>query len=113
MSIEEAGRLVIDSMMSAQRGEIFVTRMQAMRIETLAVVLRKLIAPAYGRIPAGIDIKVCVERPGEKLSEELVTAAECLRSISTRDYIVVLPQSADIALDHGGRLSVVGRHRAD
>ncbi len=108
MSIEDAGRLVIDSMMSAHLGEIFVTRMQAMRIQTLAVVLRNLIAPAYGRIPAGIDIKICMERPGEKLSEELVTAAECLRSISTRDYIVVLPPSIDIGSVTAGDYPLLG-----
>ena len=91
MSIEDAGALVIDSMMSARHGEIFVTRMQTMRIEALAGVMRRLVAPALGRIPAGIEIAVCGLRPGEKLHEELITEEECRRSFSTSDYIVVMP----------------------
>jgi len=97
MSLEDAGRLVIKSMMSARNGETFVTRMKSMRIQSLAYVLRNLMAPAYGRIPAGIEIRVCGLRPGEKVSEELVTAEELRRCVWTPEYIVVLPTSHDPA----------------
>ena len=94
MSIADAGSLVINSMMSARHGEIFVTRMQTMRIVDLARVMKQVVAPAYGRIPAGVETVICGLRSGEKLHEELITDEEVRRSFTTRDYIVVMPMGS-------------------
>jgi FlaA1/EpsC-like NDP-sugar epimerase len=111
MSLEEAGSLVIDSMMSARNGEIFVTRMCTMRIEALARVLKRLVAPSYGRLPGAIETVICGLRPGEKMHEELITDEEARRSFATREYIVVTPlarQPATFAGDDYPLLGEVG-----
>ena len=45
MSIKEAVRLVIDSVLKAQGGEVFITKMPIIRIEDLATAMIKILSP--------------------------------------------------------------------
>jgi len=87
MTIEEATRLVLDSVFLAHGGEVFVTKMPVVRIEYLA---RAMIAELAGE-DAEIEIQVIGSKPGEKLYEELMNDEETRRTIELPDYFVVLP----------------------
>jgi len=87
MTIEEATRLVLDSVFLARGGEVFVTKMPVVRIEDLA---RAMIAELAGE-DADIEIQVIGSKPGEKLYEELMNDEETRRTIELPNYFVVLP----------------------
>lgn len=91
MSIKEAARLVIDSSVLAKGGEIFVTKMPAIRILDLAEVMIEQLAPVYGYDPDDIEIVTIGSKPGEKLYEELMNSEETRRTYELRDYFAVLP----------------------
>jgi FlaA1/EpsC-like NDP-sugar epimerase len=91
MSIREAVRLVIDSAYIACGGEVFVTKMPAIRIKDLAEVMISELAPRYGHNPDDIKIEIIGSKPGEKQYEELMNDEETLRSCELEKYFAVLP----------------------
>ena len=91
MTLSEAVRLVMESTFLAQGGEVFVTKMPVVRIEDLARVMLRELAPQHGFDPAGIGIDVIGSKPGEKLYEELMNDEETRRTVELQDYFVVLP----------------------
>ncbi|MCF8085091.1 MAG: polysaccharide biosynthesis protein [Deltaproteobacteria bacterium] len=91
MSIEEAVRLVIDSARLVQGGEVFVTKMPAIRVVDLAEVMIEEVASRYGHRPQDIQIKTIGVKPGEKMYEELMNLEEIRRSIELERYFVVTP----------------------
>ena len=94
MTIEEAARLVVESMALANGGEVLVTKMPVLAIADLAQVMIELLAPRYGRDPASIEIRTVGSRPGEKLWEELSTDEESGRLLEGGDFLIVLPALA-------------------
>lgn len=99
MSIEEATRLVIDSAVLAQGGEVFVTKMPVIRIQDLAEVMIRELAPRYGHPPEAIKIQVIGAKSGEKLYEELMNSEEMRRTVELSDYFSVLPAFRSIYQD--------------
>ena len=91
MSIREATRLVIDSSALACGGEVFVTKMPVIRIQDLAEVMIRQLAPAYGHRPEDIEILTIGAKPGEKLYEELMNGEETRRTYELPTYFAVLP----------------------
>ncbi len=91
MSIEEAVRLVIDSAEQARGGEVFITKMPVIKIQDLAEVMIKELAPVYGYRPEDVQIQTIGAKPGEKLYEELMSYEETRRSVELPDYFSVLP----------------------
>jgi FlaA1/EpsC-like NDP-sugar epimerase len=91
MTIEEAARLVLQSITISRGGEVFVTKMPAIRITDLAEVMIKLLAPKYGYKHADIKMIEIGAKPGEKLYEELMSDEEVHRSLELRDMFVVTP----------------------
>lgn len=91
MTLEEAVRLVTESAFLAHGGEVFVTKMAAIRIEDLAYVMVEELAPQYGYAPDEIEITVIGSKPGEKFYEELMNDEETRRAVELEDYFVVLP----------------------
>ena len=91
MTLEEAARLVIETMPLAIGGEIFITKMPVVSIKRLAQVMVRLIAPLFGRPPGSVDIHEIGARPGEKLWEELNSDEEVRRTFDLGPYLVVLP----------------------
>lgn len=96
MSIQEAARLVIDSSILAKGGEIFVTKMPAIRIADLAQVMVQKLAPIYGHRPEDIQIETIGAKPGEKLYEELMNNEETRRTYELKKYFAVLPAFSGI-----------------
>jgi FlaA1/EpsC-like NDP-sugar epimerase len=91
MTLDEAARLVIDTMPLAIGGEIFITKMPVISIEKLARVMIRLIAPLFGRAAGSVKIREIGSRPGEKLWEELNSDEEVRRTFDVSAYLVVLP----------------------
>ena len=99
MSIEEAVQLVIDTAALSRGGEVFVTKMPAIRIRDLAEVMILELAPLYGHAPENIDIQIIGHKPGEKMFEELINLEETRRAWELSRYFVVLPAFTDIYRD--------------
>jgi FlaA1/EpsC-like NDP-sugar epimerase len=91
MTIEEAARLVLQSVLISRGGEVFVTKMPVVRIPDLAEVMIKLLAPIYGYKPSDIKTIEIGAKPGEKLYEELMSDQEVHRSLELKDMFVVTP----------------------
>lgn len=91
MTLKVAVRLVMESTFLALGGEVFVTKMPAIRIEDLAHVMVAELAPQYGHDPEDIEVTVIGSKPGEKLYEELMNDEETRRTIELSDYFVVTP----------------------
>ncbi|MBF0380239.1 MAG: polysaccharide biosynthesis protein [Magnetococcales bacterium] len=91
MTHEQAVKLVIETARIARGGEVFVTKMPVVRIEDLARVMIKILAPRYNSSPDSIDIKVIGTKPAEKMYEELMSHEEVGRTLELKDYFVVLP----------------------
>ncbi len=91
MTIEEAARLVLKSVLISKGGEVFVTKMPVVRIPDLAEVMIKLLAPKYGYAPSDIKTVEIGAKAGEKLYEELMSDEEVHRSLELKDMFVVTP----------------------
>ena len=91
MTIEESVRLVIDSALQAEGGEVFITKMPVIKIADLAEVMIDLLAPEFGYSPDEIQIEVIGSKPGEKMYEELMSQEETRRAVELPNYFAVLP----------------------
>jgi len=91
MTLEQAVRLVIDSASLAQGGEVFVTKMPAIRIQSLAEVMIQELASRFGFEPEDIKITYIGSKPGEKVYEELMNQEEIRRALELQQYFVVMP----------------------
>lgn len=120
MTPREAVDLVLESARMSQGGEIFVTKMHALRIEDLAKAMIGALAPRHGLRGAAIAIEEVGVRPGEKLHEELINDEELRRSLELEDFFLILPAlAADSArrmrqhyLARGGT-AIEGIYRSD
>ncbi len=91
MTLEEAVRLVMESVFIARGGEVFVTKMPVTRIADLAEVMVEELAPRNGLNPSDVQTKTIGVKAGEKLHEELLNEEETRRTIELDNYFVVLP----------------------
>jgi FlaA1/EpsC-like NDP-sugar epimerase len=93
MSVEEAVELVLNSVIEAKGGEVFVTKMPVMRIEDLAIAM-------IDELSSGdINITEIGSKPGEKLYEELMSDEETRRTIELNKFFSVLPAFRGIYSD--------------
>jgi FlaA1/EpsC-like NDP-sugar epimerase len=91
MSIDEAVRLVVDSARLACGGEVFITKMPAIKISDLAQIMIEELAPQYGYDPDDIKITTIGTKPGEKMYEELMNEEETRRALELKFYFAVMP----------------------
>ena len=91
MTVEQAARLVIESVTIATGGEVFVTKMPVVRISDLAAVMIAELGPQHGYTQGQIGLTEIGCKPGEKLYEELMSAEEIRRVVELPDYFVILP----------------------
>jgi len=96
MSIEEAAQLIINAGEMSRGGEVFVTKMPAIRIKDLAEVMIQELAPGCGWKPEDIKIQIIGHKPGEKMYEELMNIEETRRSWELERYFVILPAFTDL-----------------
>lgn len=91
MSVEEAVRLVIDSVELSCGGEVFITKMPVIQVEDLAEVMITELASEYGHTPSDIVITEIGVKPGEKCYEELMNQEEPRRALELPQYFSILP----------------------
>lgn len=91
MTLEEAVRLVMESVFLAHGGEVFVTKMPVVRIEDLAYVMMQELSQRYEFDREQIKVQIIGSKPGEKLYEELMNDEETRRTVELARYFVVLP----------------------
>lgn len=91
MTLEQAVSLVLQGAELAKGGEVFITKMPIARIQDLAEVMIKALAPQYGYSLKDVEIEIIGTKPGEKLYEELMSQEETRRAIELKNQFVVLP----------------------
>lgn len=96
MTLAESVSLVMESMVLACGGEVFVTKMPVINIRDLAEVLVEVVAPLYRRTASSIEIREVGARPGEKLYEELITDEEIRRTIELERMFAITPAFRNI-----------------
>jgi len=93
MSVKEAVELVLNSVIEAKGGEVFVTKMPVMRIEDLAIAMIEELCSKE------MEITEIGSKPGEKLYEELMSEEETRRTIELNKFFSVLPAFRGIYSD--------------
>lgn len=86
MTVAEAATLVIEAGARMAGGEIFVTKMRAVRITDLARALAEIVGKP------DTQLNTVGSRIGEKLYEELIASYEITRTLELDKFLVVLPQ---------------------
>lgn len=89
MSIKDAVDLILKAAQKAKGREIFILKMNAMRIVDLAEVMIEELAPGYGH--KDIEIEIIGIRPGEKIYELLMTEEEAEYAEDWEDMFVLKP----------------------
>lgn len=92
MSINDAVTLVLRAMILMQGRDLFILKMDSIRILDLAKVMINILAPKYNINPADIKIKNIGLRPGERLNEFLLTEEEMSFVSELEDMYVLKPQ---------------------
>jgi len=104
LTYDDVAELVVSAMEHTRGGEIFVRKMDAVRIEELAEAMIDAFAPTHGHDPTDIEIVQTGRRVGETFDEEILTEREVGRTIENESLYAVVPeQSGDSGyLDHDG-----------
>lgn len=89
MSIDRAIELVFKAARLSKGGEIFIFKMQALRVEDLAKAMIEELSSIYGYNPQKIKIKFIGKRIGEKMHEELMTKEEADLAYETDDMFIL------------------------
>ena len=89
MPMHEAIGLLFKATELARGGEIFVFKMNALRITDLAEVMIDELAPKYGHSPDAIKREIIGTKLGEKLYEELMTEDESEMALESEDIFII------------------------
>ena len=92
MPMHDAINLLFKATELAQGGEIFIFKMDALKITDLADVMVEELAPKYGYSPDEIKMKTIGNKLGEKLYEELMTEDEARRALECEDMFILPPE---------------------
>lgn len=95
--------LVTSAVEKTDGGELFIKKMPAVRIETLAKAMIETVGPANGHDPDDIEIEVTGRRIGETFHEHIMTEQEARRAVENDDTYAILPESEENGyLSHDG-----------
>jgi len=92
MPIGEAAELVLEANETMTSGEIFVLKMPAFRVGTLAEAMIEKYGPRFGYKPHNIEREIVGARPGERVHEKLISSDECSLARELENMYVILPQ---------------------
>lgn len=90
MSIEKAVDLILYATEKARGGEIFVLKMDAVKIRDLAEAAIENFSALFNQNPKKIQIKIIGKKPGEKFCEELITDEERERCSPINNELVAV-----------------------
>lgn len=91
MSKLEAAKLVVKAAALMHGGEVFITKMPVINIETLADAMIEELSEMHSIDISSLSKKYIGEKAGEKMYEELMNTEEIRRSWELEDYFVILP----------------------
>ena len=97
MPLHDAINLLFKATELAQGGEIFIFKMDTIRITDLAEVMIEELTPKYGYSPGDMKIELIGNKLGEKLYEELMTEDEARRALETEDMFILLPAQEELS----------------
>jgi FlaA1/EpsC-like NDP-sugar epimerase len=92
MTIDEAVNMILKSAQIMEGREIFILKMNALRIIDLAEVMIEELAPKKGLDTNDIEIKIVGMRPGERLYEYLMTEEEAEKVEEKSGMFVIKPE---------------------
>jgi UDP-N-acetylglucosamine 4,6-dehydratase len=95
-SASQAVSCVLRAMMMMRGGEIFVPKMQALRVMDLATAMVEGLSPKLGMDAKQVKVLATKARPGEKIHEELMTKTESERAFELDDIYVIPPDTRNI-----------------
>ncbi|WP_436344050.1 SDR family NAD(P)-dependent oxidoreductase [Natronorubrum sp. FCH18a] len=94
LTYEDVADLVVGAMEYTEGGEVFVQRMDAIRIEDLAEAMIETLAPQFSHDPKDIEIQQTGRRMAETFHEEIMTEREITRTIENDSLYAVPPEQA-------------------
>lgn len=94
LTYDDVAELVIGAMEQTEGGEIFVYKMDAIRIEDLAEAMIDAFGPTYGHDPEDIEITQTGRRVAETFHEEILTEREVSRTIENESLYAVVPEQS-------------------
>ncbi|QDI88806.1 polysaccharide biosynthesis protein [Candidatus Nitrosopumilus sp. SW] len=89
MTKEDAVNLIINATKIARGGETFVLKMPLLRLNDLFDAMKEIVGPKYGFKPNQIKTKKIGIRPGEKLTEYLLTDFEMNHALETKNFFII------------------------
>ena len=89
MTKDDAVKLIVNATSLATGGEIFVLKMPLLYLNDLFEVMKEILAPNYGLNHKNIKTKIIGIRPGEKLTEYLLTDFEMEHVLETKDFFIL------------------------
>ncbi|PSP68595.1 hypothetical protein BRC85_01765 [Halobacteriales archaeon QS_1_69_70] len=94
LTYDDVAELVFEAVNYTEGGEIFVHKMDAIRIKDLAEAMIDAIAPTYGYDPTNIEITQTGRRVAETFHEEILTEREVSRTIENESLYAVIPEQS-------------------
>ncbi len=89
MTKNDAVKLIVNATSLATGGEIFILKMPLLYLKDLFEVMKDILAPKYGFKPTQIKTTHIGIRPGEKLTEYLLTDFEMEHVLETKDFFIL------------------------
>ena len=97
MTKNQSVDLILKAAEYAKGGETFVLKMPLILLNDLFDVMKIIIAPKYNLNPIDIKTKIIGIRPGEKITEYLLTDFELENVLETKDFFI-MPSMFDSVL---------------
>mgnify|MGYP001627051191 CR=1 FL=1 len=94
LTYDDVASLVVQAMEYTNGGEVFVRKMDAIRIEDLAEAMIDVFGPMYGHDPEDIDITVTGRRMAETFDEEILTKREVSRTLENNSLYAITPEQS-------------------
>lgn len=89
MTKDDAVSLIINATSLAKGGETFVLKMPLLKLDDIFETMKNILAPKYGYKPSEIKTKIIGIRPGEKLTEYLLTSFEMENVLETKNFYII------------------------
>ena len=89
MTKKQSVDLILKATEYAKGGETFVLKMPLILLNDLFDVMKRIIAPKYNLNPNIIKTKIIGIRPGEKITEYLLTDFELENVLETKDFFIM------------------------
>ncbi|ABX12017.1 SDR family NAD(P)-dependent oxidoreductase [Nitrosopumilus maritimus] len=89
MTKEDAVDLILNAAYTAKGGETFILKMPMLNLKDLFEAMKIVIGPKHGYSSTKIKTKITGIRPGEKLTEYLLTNFEMEHCLETKNFFII------------------------